>query len=364
MRLRRPSAWILHEASGRYVRSYLEYDVAEYLWANGTPFASGIDALTAVGDGTGRSDDFVIPARPGICEATVRLEIAGMLSALPEGPLRDAYMASKEEVHAHFEDDPLVDHRILPPPANSRYTREELDHMLGDIIGGGSAAMEAFDSAHPSIRPGSSYHALEEIIEELRPVFAPGDFISWAEIDEHFGTESVKVQLNRLLPGQTMARLCDILGTVSAAAPYNETEDQFLTRLQAVVDENGGALPSTHQLNSEHPWATVQYLNHYESWSEVLDALRLPPNRITNSVEHEVNIADAVAVAAALGKESLTTTDLQRPRTDDEKVRRCAVNLNGRLAYHVRVGKTEFTNVREYVNDLLRQGRDLAGGEA
>ena len=59
-----------------------------------------------------------------------------------------------------------------------------------------------------------------------------------------------------------------------------------------------------------------------------------------------------------------TTTDLQRPRTDDENVRRCAVNLNGRLAYHVRVGKTEFTDVRSYVNDLLRQGREMAGGEA
>ena len=77
-----------------------------------------------------------------------------------------------------------------------------------------------------------------------------------------------------------------------------------------------------------------------------------------------MNIADALAVAAALGKESLTTTDLQRPRTDDENVRRCAVNLNGRLAYHVRVGKTEFSNVRSYVNDLLRQGREMAGGEA
>lgn len=364
MRLRRPSAWIFHEASGRYVRSYLEYDVAEYLWANGTPFASGIDALTAVGDGTARSDDFVIPARPGICEATVRLEIAGMLSALPEGPLRDAYMASKQEVHDHFEEDHSVDHRILLPPANSRYTREELDQMLGDIIGGGSAAIEAFDSAHPSTRPGSSYHALEEIIEQLRPVFAPGDFISWEEVDEHFGTESVKTQLNRLLPGQTMARLCDILGTVSAGAPYNETEDQFLARLQALVDENDGVLPSTHELNTDRPWATVQYLNHYESWSEVLVALGLPPNRITNSVEHEVNIADALAVAAALGKESLTTTDLQRPKTDDENVRRCAVNLNGRLAYHVRVGKTGFPNVKTYVNDLLRQGREHSGGGA
>ena len=364
MRLRRPSAWIRHEASGRYVRSYFEYDVAEYLWANGTPFASGIDPLTAVGDGTGRSDDFVIPARPGICEAIVRLEIAGMLSALPEGPLRDAYMASKEEVHAHFEDEPLVDHRILPPPANSRYTSEELDHMLGDIIGGGSAAMDAFDIAHPSTRPGSTYHALEEIIEQLRPVFAPGDRISWAEIDEHFGTESVKVQLNRLLPGQTMARLCDILGTVSAGAPYNETEDQFLARLQALVDENDGVLPSTHKLNTDHPWATVQYLRHFTSWSEVLDALGLPRNPITNSTEHQVNIADALAVATALGKESLTTTDLQRPKTDDENVRLCAGNLNGRLAYHVRVGKTEFTDVRSYVNDLLREGREMAGGEA
>lgn len=359
----RTAAWILHEGSGRYVRSYLEHDVAEFLWTHGTPFASGIDPLTAVGDGTRRSDDFVIPPRNGISDVTIRLEIAGMLSALPEGPLRDDYMASKEEVHAHFEDDPLVDHRILPPPANSRYTREELDHMLGEIIGGGLAAMEAFDIAHPSTRPGSTYHALEEIIEQLRPVFAPGDRISWAEIDEHFGTESVKVQLNRLLPGQTMARLCDILGTVSAGAPYNETEDQFLTRLQAVVDENDG-LPSTHELNTDHPWATVQYLNHFESWSEVLDALGLPPNRITNSTKHQVNVADALAVANALGKESLTTTDLQRPNTDDENVRRCAVNLNGRLAYHVRVGKTDFTSVREYVNDLLRQGRETAGGEA
>ena len=334
----------------------LEHDVANYLWRHGTPFASGIDHLTAVGDGTRRSDDFVIPPRPGICEREVRLEIAGMVQAWDEGPEHDAYVRSKNEVHAFFASRPDVDHRLLAPPRNrTSYTEQELDAMIGDIVGGGPQAMAAFDAKHPVIRPGSTYDCVKEILDELRPAFPPGSAMSWEIFDAHFGTESVKVKLSRLLGSQPMTELCELLGTEMQNAPYAETKLQFLDRVRRFILNNDGVMPTSHTAADVAPWLKVQYLRHFDGWPELLAALGLPPNRTTNTVSDARTAAELVELADALGKDELTINDLQRPAGQGDRLTKLGRAVYARVQRKIRLGQTSHATARIYVNALLKE---------
>lgn len=356
--------YLLHRDSGRWVQSLLEMDVAHLLHQTNTPFCSGLDDSCTVNipSQNRRSDDFVIPVRPNpplqddLHLVEHRLEIMGMV-AVHQGDRLERYITDKMEIHNHFESDPGVMHHLLPPPQNgSKYTESELRKHIGHILGGTDEMIAEHDEQHPPIRPGSTFDSLEGILEALRVQFPPGSEISWRAIDEFAGTQSWTVAINRFLPGQTMTRLCELLNTTSALAPYNETREQFLDRVRLIVQENDGVLPSSHVLGKKEPWITVQYARHFEHWYDMTDALDLPRNRITNTVSDDELTSRLVLLAAQLGKTHLTTTDLQRPKTSSTEFKRLGPAVYQKLLSNVKKDDCGFNDVRSLANHLLELG--------
>lgn len=363
----------LHRSSGRWVQSLLEMDVAHLLHQTSTPFCSGLDDPCTVNipSKNRRSDDFVIPIRPDfplpedLHLVEHRLEILGM-AAVHQGDRLEKYIADKMEVHNHFESDPGVMHHLLPPPQNgSKYTELELRQYIGHILGGTGEMVAEHNERHPPIRPGSTFDSLDAILEALRVQFPPGSEISWRAIDEFAGTQSWTVAINRFLPGQTMTRLCELLKTTSALAPYNETKEQFLDRVRLIVRENDGVLPSSYALNQTQPWITVQYARHFRHWHEMTDALDLPRNRVTNTVSDEVLISRLVLLAEHLGKTVITTSDLQRPKTSSREFKKLGPAIYQKLRSTVKKDDCDFNDVRSLANHLLELGlRRRNGGRS
>lgn len=360
----------LHRSSGRWVQSLLEMDVAHLLHQTSTPFCSGLDDTCTVNipSKNRRSDDFVIPVRPDfplpedLHLVEHRLEILGM-AAVHQGDRLEKYIADKMEVHNHFESDSGVMHHLLPPPKNrGRYTEQELRKYIGQILGGTAEMVAEHNERHPPIRPGSTFDSLDAIIEALRAQFPPGSEISWSAVDEFAGTQSWTVAINRFLPGQTMTRLCELLKTTSALAPYNETREQFLDRVRLIVQENDGVLPSSHLLNQTHPWITVQYVRHFQHWHEMTDALDLPRNRVTNTVADDEIIDRLLRLADYLGKTNLRTTDLQRPKGATVEMTNLGRSLWQNLLRRVKTKDTGFDNVRDLANHLLEKGLQRRNG--
>ena len=354
----------LHRSSGRWVQSLLEMDVAHLLHQTSTPFCSGLDDPCTVNipSKNRRSDDFVIPVRPDfplpedLHLVEHRLEILGM-AAVHQGDRLEKYIADKMEVHNHFESDSGVMHHLLPPPKNrGRYTEQELRKYIGQILGGTAEMVAEHNERHPPIRPGSTFDSLDAILEALRAQFPPGSEISWSAVDEFAGTQSWTVAINRFLPGQTMTRLCELLNTTSALAPYNETREQFLDRVRLIVQENDGVLPSSYSLNETQPWITVQYARHFRHWHEMTDALDLPRNRVTNTVSDEELISRLVLLAEQLGKTVITTSDLQRPKTSSREFKKLGPAIYQKLRSTVKKDDCDFNDVRSLANHLLELG--------
>ena len=68
-------------------------------------------------------------------------------------------------------------------------------------------------------------------------------------------SDSFWMKLSKYLPGQTITKLANLTGTVTCSAPYNETKEQFLHRVQTLVDEQySGTLPSSYALGDSVPW--------------------------------------------------------------------------------------------------------------
>jgi len=309
----------LHVQTGRYIQSQYELGIAHYLHDRRIPFCSGIDPKCSIGDGSGRSDDFVVPRVSGVWDKEYRIEVAGLANYHPRSTID--YNASKQEVHEFFSSDKQVDHRIIPPPVNgSKYTETELEELLGDIPKGSSELVEAHDLEYPVKRPGSTYHTLEEMIEDVRSKFSAGSEISVEMVQDAF-SDSFWMKLSKYLPGQTITKLANLTGTVTCSAPYNETKEQFLQRVQTLVDEQySGALPSSYVLNGSVPWLTVQYQRHFDSWGEMLNALGLPPNRVTNSITEDKIKHRLKKVAKVLDKEIPSTYDLQFSKVLDNSL--------------------------------------------
>jgi len=362
--------FLLHRDSGRWVQSLLEMDVAHLLHQTKTPFCSGLDDPCTVNipSKNRRSDDFVIPVRLNYPLADDlhlvehHLEIMGMV-AVHEGDRLEKYIADKMEIHDHFESDPGVIHHLLPPPRNgSKYTESELRGYIGPILGGADEMVAEHDERHPPIRPGSTFDSLDEILEALRVRFPPGSEISWRAIDEFAGTQSWTVAINRFLPGQTMSKLCELLKTTSALAPYDETREQFLDRVRLIVQENDGVLPSSHVLGKKEPWITVQYARHFEHWFEMTDALGLPRNRVTNTVADDQIVVRLLRLADYLGKTNLSTTDLQRPKGATVEMTNLGRSLWQNLLRRVKTKDTGFDNIRDLANHLLEKGLQRRNG--
>jgi hypothetical protein len=316
----------LHPQSGRWVQSGYELKVAHYLWKRHIPFFSGIDPPCKVNDGTGRSDDFVIPPRPGLDEIEHRLEIAGMSEYNKDGRATK-YNESKQEVHDHFKDDETVDHRIIPKPRNgTAYTQAELSAHLSHIVGGTPEMVHNHNLTNPPLRPGSTYETSQAMLDDICERFEPGTVISVGLIQDTFGT-SFWHKLWEFFPEQTMHAVVKGAGMKSELAPYNETKEQFLGRVRDLVKEYGGLLPTSHEFTkkgAKNKWITVQYLRHFDSWGEMLEALGLPANRTTNSLNENQVMEDLVYVRKKIGKGHITSADLQRAKRVDEKTRKLA----------------------------------------
>lgn len=343
----------LHVQTGRYIQSQYELGIAHYLHDRRIPFCSGIDPMCSIGDGSGRSDDFVIPRVSGVWDKEYRIEVAGLANYHPRSTIE--YNASKQEVHDYFSADKEVDHRIIPPPVNgSRYTETELEGHLGDIPKGSLELVEAHDLKYPVKRPGSTYNTLDEMVEDVRAKFSAGSEISVRKVQDVFG-ESFWMKLSKYLPSQTITKLAKLTGTVTCSAAYNETKEQFLNRVQTLADEQySGTLPSSYALGDSVPWLTVQYQRHFDSWGEMLNALGLPPNRVTNSITEEIVKGRLMKVAKALDKEIPSTYDLQFSKVLDNNLLKEA-----RSAYQwikSRASHAGYATAKEYLVALCGSG--------
>ena len=313
----------LHVQSGRWIQSFYELKVAHYLWERHIPFCSGIDPLCKIPFNSNRSDDFVIPPRPGLDNIQHRLEITGMSGYDKDGEAKK-YMKDKQEIHNYYEDDEAVDHRIIPKPRNgTAYSQAELHEYLGDIADGTPEMVQNHDRAYPPLRPGSTYETAEAMLDDIRERFEPKTEISYDIVVDAFGT-SFWHKLWEFFPNQTMHEVAKSTGMKSKLAPYNETKEQFLKRVRGLVEEFDGVLPTSHQLGRMRgkKWITVQYLRHFDSWGEMLEELGQPPNRTTNSLDETKVLEDLVALRKASGKPFLTITELQRMKGVDEAPRK------------------------------------------
>ena len=331
-----------HTVSGRYYQSNLELRVHNYLVETETPYCSGIDPMVNLNDGTMRSDDIVIPARPSVGLPEGRIEVAGLWNNLTFGEeRRDAYRERKLAVHEYWENhEREVVHIILTPSGVSNLPLSRIERYLSPYVGGGADIVAEHDILHPPQRPGSTYDTAEEMLEAIRERFPRGELTHQILVEE-LG-ESFYVRLIPFFPNQTLHTVASECGLSTRTAPRNETREQFLARVRIVMNEEfGGALPSTHVLHSSHPWMVIAYKHHFDSWSELLEELGLPPNRVTNTVTEGEIRERLISLRDELGRVP-TSWDIQ--------------NLGHAAAYQWLRSHREragYTMVMEYARALL-----------
>jgi hypothetical protein len=293
-----------------------------------------------------RSDDIVIPVRPSLGLPEVRIEVAGLWYNLTFGvERRDAYRESKQAVHEYWENhEREVVHIILTPSQGSNLPLSRIEQFLSPYVGGGTDIVAEHDKMHPPQRPGSTFDTRGDMLEVIRERFPTGELTHKALVEE-LG-ESFYVRLITFFPNQTLHTVASECGLSTRAAPRNETREQFLARVRIVMNEEfEGTLPTTHQLGITHPWMTVQYQRHFDSWSELLEELGLPPNRVTNKVTEGEIRERLISLRDKLGKVP-TSWDLQN--------RGHAAAYQWLRSHRKRAG---YTRVMEYARALLDSKR-------
>ena len=94
--------------------------------------------------------------------------------------------ANKKSTNSSAAINRLITESFHPPANGSKYTETELEELLGDIPKGSSELVEAHDLEYPVKRPGSTYHTLEEMIEDVRSKFSAGSEISVEMVQDAF----------------------------------------------------------------------------------------------------------------------------------------------------------------------------------
>lgn len=278
--------------------SYQEYKIANFLNNTDTPFYSGLDNETLLGDGTRRSNDFVVPPIANRHDG-LRIEWAGFWD-YPNLEIRETYRARKQAVHDYHIGRGEA-HILLRPVGKRVPNQQELENLLDGFLGFG-------DEVHlnPPRIPASSINSHADYLARVVQFFEVGSEISTTILREHpeFGESFV----NRMYTFfDSIHELADAAELFVSVANYRQTESQFLAKLHSRFP-NINSLPSSHELAmTGYSWVNERADHFFGSYRNLRQHLGLDQLR---REEYTLNEARELLAEMCVEGMNPTTTDV------------------------------------------------------